>query len=317
MSVGVLGIQYGWGLQLATLAPHPDAVGATAGQFPLLWLAAPLAGVLVPLLLGPANTRTALPVPGRRRPAVLAGALLTSLALLAMPASSALWMAAGGLWVLQASLSITGDPIPSVGEAVRTMPRAVRQLALVQAASWLGLVWMGLSFAPAVATGVFGATSPDDPRVRDGVAWARLCLGASALVTIVVAFALPRLAARRGVPITHAIGLLAGAAGLVSVAVVPSPTWLLLSMVGVGMAWASTLSMPAVLLANALPAGKAGISLGIFTVFLVVPELLASLGIGWVMTRMLGSDHLTVVVAGGAFLALAALLVLRIPRTEA
>jgi maltose/moltooligosaccharide transporter len=317
MSFGVLGIQFGWGLQLATLDPRADVVGATAGSFPSPWLVAPLAGLLAQLSMGPPKTRTAPPVPGWRRPAVFAGAILASLAVLASPASSALWMASGVLWILHATLSLAGDPFPSIGEAVRTMPRVVRHLALVQAASWLGLVWMGLSFAPAVATGVFGATSPDDPRVRDGVAWAGRCLSAAALVTVVVAFALPKLAARRGVPVAHAIAQLAGAAGLVSVAIVPSPTWLLLSMVGVGMAWASTLSLPAIMLANALPEGKAGLSLGLFPVFLVIPELLASLGLGWVMTRLLGSDHTTAVVAGGAFLALAALLVLRVPRAEA
>jgi maltose/moltooligosaccharide transporter len=168
-----------------------------------------------------------------------------------------------------------------------------------------------------VATGVFGATGPEDPRFQEGVEWAGLCFSAYSLVTFLVAFALPPLAARRGLQVTHAIALLSGAAGLVSVAVVPSPAWLLLSMVGVGIAWASTLSMPYAMLANAIPEGKTGMYMGIFNFFIVIPEILASLGFGWVMTHLLGNDRMLAVVAGGAFLALAALLVLRVPRAEA
>jgi maltose/moltooligosaccharide transporter len=210
-----------------------------------------------------------------------------------------------------------GAALREIAEAVRTMPPTMRQLARVQVATWLGLFCMWLYFAPAVARGVFGATDPADPRYQQGVEWAGVCFGAYSLVCFCVAFLLPPMAQRRGAPTTHAICLLAGAAGLVSVAVVPSPGWLLASMVGVGIAWASTLSMPYAMLADAIPDGKTGVYMGIFNFFIVIPEIVASLGFGWVMTHLLGNDRMLAVVAGGGFLALAALLVLRVPRARA
>jgi len=102
------------------------------------------------------------------------------------------------------------------------------------------------------------------------------------------------------------------------VAVVTNPSMLLLSMVGVGIAWASTLSMPYSMLAGAIPAAKTGIYMGIFNFFIVIPEIIASLGFGWVMSHLLNNNRMAAVIAGGFFLALAALLVLRVnDRAEA
>jgi maltose/moltooligosaccharide transporter len=123
---------------------------------------------------------------------------------------------------------------------------------------------------------------------------------------------LPPLAKLRGAKGTHALCLLAGAAGLASVAVIHTPSMLLLSMAGVGIAWASTLSMPYSMLANALPPGKTGVYMGIFNFFIVIPEIVASLGFGWVMNNVLDNNRLAAVVAGGAFMAIAAVLVLRV-----
>jgi len=105
---------------------------------------------------------------------------------------------------------------------------------------------------------------------------------------------------------------MAGAAGLLSVAFITTPSMLLLSMTGVGIAWASTLSMPYSMLANALPAGKTGVYMGIFNFFIVIPEMVAALGFGWVMNNVLDNNRMAAVVAGGAFMAIAALLVLRV-----
>ena len=88
--------------------------------------------------------------------------------------------------------------------------------------------------------------------------------------------------------------------------------WLLLSMTGVGIAWASILSMPYAILSGSLPPARTGVYMGIFNFFIVIPEILASLGFGWVMLHLLGNDRLAAVVAGGAFLVLAAILVLRV-----
>jgi len=138
-------------------------------------------------------------------------------------------------------------------------------------------------------------------------------------VCFAFSFALLPLARRLGRRLTHAVCLTAGALGLVSVAAIDDKYLLLLPMVGVGMAWASTLAMPYAILAGALPHGKTGIYMGIFNFFIVIPEILAALGFGSLLERLLtddstlvmhlgGDNRLAVVVIGGFSLAVAAAL---------
>ena len=415
MSFGFLGIQFGWGLQMANMSAIYEYLGATPDQIPMLWLAAPLTGLIVQPIIGQMSDRTWSPRLGRRRPYFLVGAILSSLALLVMPHSSTLWMAAGTLWILDASINISMEPfrafvadllppadrtrgfamqsffiglgaviasampwvltnwfgvaasapgtIPAtvrlsfivgaaaffgavlytilttkekpppdlaafvrekaasagiaqgtraIVQAIREMPETMRQLALVQVFTWLGLFCMWLYFPIAVARNVFGAPDANSPLYQQGVEWAGVCFGAYSAVCFAFAFFLPPMARRNGAKGTHALCLLAGAAGLASVAVIHTPGLLLLSMTGVGIAWASTLSMPYSMLAGALPPGKTGVYMGIFNFFIVIPEIIASLGFGWVMNHLLDNNRLAAVVAGGACLAIAALLVLRV-----
>src|SRR5689334_16651251 len=109
MSFGFLGIQFGWGLQMANMSAIYEYLGARADQIPILWLAAPLTGLIVQPIIGHASDRTWNRL-GRRRPYFLTGAILSSLALILMPRSSALWMAAGLLWVLDTSINISMEP---------------------------------------------------------------------------------------------------------------------------------------------------------------------------------------------------------------
>jgi maltose/moltooligosaccharide transporter len=109
MSFGFLGIQFGWGLQMANMSPIYKYLGAADSQIPLLWLAAPLTGLIVQPIIGAMSDRTWGPL-GRRRPYFLIGALLSSLALILMPNCSALWMAAGLLWILDASINVSMEP---------------------------------------------------------------------------------------------------------------------------------------------------------------------------------------------------------------
>lgn len=109
MSFGFLGIQFGWGLQMANMSPIYKYLGASDSQIPLLWLAAPLTGFLVQPIIGAMSDRTWGPL-GRRRPYFLIGAILSSLALIAMPNCSSLWMAAGLLWILDASINVSMEP---------------------------------------------------------------------------------------------------------------------------------------------------------------------------------------------------------------
>jgi maltose/moltooligosaccharide transporter len=426
MAFGFLGIQFGWALQMANMSAIYEYLGADAHQIPMLWLAAPLTGLLVQPIIGHLSDRTWNRL-GRRRPYFLAGALLASFALIAMPHSSALWMAAGLLWIMDASINISMEPFrafvadllppeqrtrgyamqalfiglgaviasmlpwllydlfppgsesaasagagktipmavrvafyigavafltavlwtifttreypPEDLEAFRrmkaektgfraavveiahdflAMPLTMRRLAWVQIFSWLGFFCMWLYFGVAVARNIFGGT-PGTPEYDQGIAWAGNCFAMYSAVCFAFSFALPLLARRLGRRLTHALCLLAGALGLVSVAAIDDRYLLLLPMVGVGVAWASTLAMPYAILAGSLPPGKTGIYMGIFNFFIVIPEIMAALGFGTLLERLLtddsalvqllgGDNRLTVVVIGGLSLAIAAAL---------
>lgn len=112
--------------------------------------------------------------------------------------------------------------------------------------------------------------------------------------------------------LAHSICLLCGSLGLLSVFLIHDKYLLLLSMTGVGIAWASILAIPYSILAGALPAEKMGVYMGIFNFFIVIPEIVASLGFGWVMAHVLHNDRLAAVVAGGVFLLAASLLMQRV-----
>jgi maltose/moltooligosaccharide transporter len=416
MSFGFLGIQFGWGLQMANMSAIYEYLGARADQIPILWLAAPLTGLIVQPIIGHASDHTWGRL-GRRRPYFLAGAILSSVALILMPRSSALWMAAGLLWILDASINISMEPFRAfvadllpefqrtrgfamqslfiglgaviasalpylltnvvhtngarvagmipvtvrlsfyVGAAaflgavlwtvfttkeyppdnlaefqketserrggfaagareiltsVREMPRTMRQLAWVQLCTWMGLFCMWLYFPVAVAHNVFGASDTNSPVYSAGVEWAGICFGMYSLVCFGFSFLLPVLARRYGRKATHSLCLICGGVGLLSVAGLHNKYVLLLSMVGVGIAWASTLSMPYSILAGSLPAGKTGVYMGIFNFFIVIPEITASLGFGWVMGHLMHNNRIAAVVAGGIFFLLAAMLMQRV-----
>jgi maltose/moltooligosaccharide transporter len=415
MSFGFLGIQFGWGLQMANMSAIYEYLGARADQIPILWLAAPLTGLIVQPIIGHASDRTWGPL-GRRRPYFLAGAILSSAALILMPRSSALWMAAGLLWVLDACINISMEPFRAfvadllpefqrtrgfamqslfiglgavvasalpylltnffhvqantaagaipftvrlsfyIGAAaflgavlwtifttkeyppenlaefqkqkaehsglaasareiflsIREMPCTMRQLAWVQICTWMGLFCMWLYFPVAVARNVFGAPDTNSPLYSAGAEWAGVCFGMYSLVCFGFSFVLPTLARLYGRKTTHTLCLICGGLGLLSVAVIHDKYLLLLSMTGVGIAWASTLSMPYSILAGSLPHGKTGVYMGIFNFFIVIPEIAASLVFGWVMGHLLNNNRLSAVVAGGIFFLLAAMLTQRV-----
>jgi maltose/moltooligosaccharide transporter len=196
--------------------------------------------------------------------------------------------------------------------SIREMPHTMRQLAWVQICTWLGLFCMWLYFPVAVARDVFGAADTNSPLYSTGVEWAGICFGMYSLVCFGFSFALPALARQFGRKATHSFCLTCGGLGLISVAVIHNKYLLLLSMTGVGIAWASTLSMPYSILAGSLPRGKTGVYMGIFNFFIVIPEITASLGFGWVMGHLLNNNRVAAVVAGGVFFMLAAILTQRV-----
>src|SRR5580692_9332013 len=159
MSFGFLGIQFGWGLQMANMSAIYEYLGARADQIPILWLAAPLTGLLIQPLIGQASDHTWGRL-GRRRPYFLAGAILSSLMLLFMPNASALWMAAGMLWILDASINVSMEPFRAfvadiLPESQRTQGFAVQSLfiglgaVIASALPWLLVNYAGVSSSAA------------------------------------------------------------------------------------------------------------------------------------------------------------------------
>src|SRR6201996_297880 len=147
MSFGFVGIQFGWGLQMANMSAIYEYLGARADQIPILWLAAPLTGLIVQPLIGNASDHTWGPL-GRRRPYFLAGAILSSIALVLMPQSSALWMAAGLLWVLDASINISMEPFRAF--IADLLPESQRTRGFAMQSLFIGAGAVAASILPLV-----------------------------------------------------------------------------------------------------------------------------------------------------------------------
>lgn len=418
MNLGFWGVQIGNGLQIADASAIFEALGAEASQLPMLWLGAPMVGLLTQPIVGHMSDRTWVYWGGRwgkRQPYCLGGALLAALMLVAMPQAASLPQAVAMYWVLQLALNISIapnrplvgdllspghrtlgyalqgfciglgaicaaalpwvlehllhlDPAPEMGipavitwayrvgaaiclgsalwtfwrveeappaaslpqpdgpevggglaaikaiaQATATMPPIMRQLAGVQALTWAGIYCIFLYLPTAIALNILEAPNRQSPSYAQGVEWAGLCIAFYNLVCLGASGLIPALSRRWGRVVTHATCLMMGCGGLVSLLGVHSRYPILLSMVGVGIAWASVLSIPYSLLMDELDEGQSGVYMGLFNGFITLPQIAMSLGFGWVMRTVLDSSRLWALALGGFFLGLAALLMLRIP----
>lgn len=404
MSFGFFGIQFGWGLQMGNMSAIYEYLGAKESELPLLWLAAPLTGLIIQPIIGVMSDRTWHPVLGRRRPYFLVGAVLASVALLVMPHSGALWMAAGLLWILDASVNVSMEPFRAfvadllperqrtvgfamqsvfigagaviasklpgwlrdyggvsaetgVGQAIpqtvhvaftvgaivfflavlwtvfttkehppepdapkhelsgageiidalKKMPTRMKQLAVVQFFTWMGLFCMWIFFSVAVARNIMGATDTASKLYKDGIDLANNCFAVYNLVAFFAAMALLWVGRHFPAKWIHFFSLLAGGLGLASIGFVRTP--LILQWVcfgGIGIAWASILSMPYAMLSAALPANRMGVYMGIFNFFIVIPQILVAIVLSRVMEHFEGVNRLTAVVIGGVCMLIAA-----------
>ncbi len=407
MSFGFLGIQFGWGLQMANMSPIYKYLGADEGSIGYLWLAGPLTGLLVQPIVGAMSDRTWNQL-GRRRPYFLVGAVLASICLILMPNSSAVWMAAGLLWIMDASINITmepfrafvGDKLPEeqrtlgfvmqsffigigstlanalpyiltflgvvgvmksgipystliafivgaaaflgavlltvfttgeyppddmeaferkrnegnivgtiireIGEAIVEMPKTMKQLAIVQFFTWFALPFMWQYYGIAVARHVFGAADDKSDLFRQGTEWGGVCFAVYNFVCFLVAFAIPPLAAKIGRKGVHVFCLICGGLGLISTYFAVNPYFLWLGMAGVGIAWASILSMPYVILAGAIKPERMGVYMGVFNLFIVIPQVTQNLLTPQIYKSVLGGDALNAVLLGGFSMLVAA-----------
>jgi maltose/moltooligosaccharide transporter len=185
----------------------------------------------------------------------------------------------------------------------------MRQLAVVQFFTWLGLFCMWMFFGLTTARNVFGATDEKSPVFNQGIEWGGVCFAVYSIVCFAVAFALPKLAHYWGQKIVHGAALVCGGLGLLSVFFIRDPYLLLLTMVGVGIAWASILSLPYAILAGALPASRMGVYMGVFNFFIVLPEIIAAVSFQPLIKNVFHNNPLYVVMLGGMSLLVAALLV--------
>lgn len=188
----------------------------------------------------------------------------------------------------------------------------MKQLAPVQIFTWLGLFCMWLYFGLMCAYHVFNAPSVKSELFDRGVEWAGWCFAVYSIVCFLVAFLLPKVAGATSRKLVHGVSLALGGLSLLSIYWITDPNVLQWTMIGVGIAWASILSMPYAMLSSALPQGKMGIYMGVFNFFIVIPEILASVALQPLVKNVFQNNPLYVVMLGGASLLVAALFVLRV-----
>jgi len=412
MSFGFFGIQFGFALQNANVSRIFQTLGAELDKISILWIAAPVTGLLVQPIIGYLSDRTWHPYWGRRRPFFFTGAILASIALFLMPNSSVLWMAAMVLWIMDASINISmepfrafvGDKLPPVQrttgfafqtffiglgaviasllpyiftnylnisntaapgiipdsvkysfyigaviflsavmwtvfttkefppediekweeeklrnkglfngiieitKGIGTMPKTMLQLAIVQFFTWLAFFSMWIYTTAGVAQNAYGTTDTTSKSFQDAGDWVGVMFMVYNGISALAAFLLPLLAAKIGRRFTHMICLIIGGIGLISIFFVKDHQLLLLPMICVGLAWASTLTMPYAILAGALPANKMGFYMGVFNFFIVIPQIVAAAILGFFVNHVFNNQSIYALVVGGVSMIIAGLM---------
>lgn len=419
MSVGFFGIQTGFALQNGNASRILQTFGANVEHLPLFWLAAPLTGMIVQPIIGHMSDRTWTKL-GRRRPFILFGALITTLALIFLPHSGGLAsilpplvMGAGMLMLMDTSINITMEPfralvadnlpasqyskgfavqtcligigaligswmpyvfaeyfhiaktapegvVPdnvlysfyvgaailliailwtvfttkeyppeketittkdkaadesgSIWNAMKNMPRAMRELGWVQFFSWFALFSMWVFTTPAIAQHIYkvplGDTSSD--AYADAGNWVGILFGIYNVVSAVYALFLPKIAQRWSKKGAHAFSLVAGGLSLISIYFITNPTMLIIPMIGIGFAWGSILSMPYSMLSASLPAKKMGVYMGLFNFFITLPQICNGILGGMIVKYLFHDNSIFAIVMAGVFLIFGALATMRV-----
>ena len=412
MSFGFFGIQFGFALQNGNVSRIFQTLGAELDKIAILWIAAPVTGLLVQPIIGYLSDRTWHPYWGRRRPFFFTGAILASIALFIMPNASVLWMAAGLLWILDASINISmepfrafvGDKLPAsqrtsgfafqtlfiglgaviasllpylftnvfhisntapkgiippsvkysfyiggvvylaavmwtvfttkefppenikkweeeklknkgifsgiveITKGIGTMPKTMLQLAVVQFFTWLAFFSMWIYTTAGVAQNAYGTTDPTSKNFQDAGDWVNIMFMVYNGVAALGAFLLPILAGKIGRSYTHMICLIIGGIGLIGIFFIQSHWFLLVPMIAVGLAWASTLTMPYAILAGALPPDKMGFYMGVFNFFIVIPQIVAAAILGFFVNHVFNNQSIYALVVGGISMVIAGLM---------
>lgn len=420
MSFGFLGIQFGFALQNANVSRIFETLGASKDALPILWLAAPVTGLVVQPIIGYYSDRTWHQKWGRRRPFFAVGAILATLALFGMPNSGVLWVSVVMLWLMDASINISMEPfrafvgdmlpneqrtsgfamqsffiglgaiiasalpyvmtnwlgISNVAEdggipasvkwsfyiggiayfcavmwtvfntkeyppddieklkeenaskgvftglkesfmGIFKMPKTMVQLAFVQFFSWFALFGMWIYTTSAVTSHIYNTSDTSSAIYNEGADWVGICFAVYNGIAAVIAFLLPVVAKKVTRRITHLLALMCGGIGLISVYFISDPNLLLVSMIGVGIAWASILSMPYAMLSSILPANKMGYYMGVFNFFIVIPQIVAAGILGFMLKSFFGNVSIYALIIGGISLLVAGVLCLIVQDNEA
>ena len=196
----------------------------------------------------------------------------------------------------------------------KNMPLTMRQLSYVQFFSWFGLFGMWVFTTPAIAHHIYGLALDDtySKAYQEAGDWVGVMFGVYNAVSAVFAFFLPAIAARLGRKRTHSISLVIGGLGLLSIYVINDPVWLIVSMLGVGVAWASILAMPYAILAGSIPSSKMGVYMGIFNFFIVLPQIVNALLGGPMVKYFYGGNPVYAIITSGLSFLIAAILVIKV-----
>ncbi|MGA9334431.1 MAG: MFS transporter, partial [Rudaea sp.] len=235
-------------------------------------------------------------------------------------ADTQLYSAAGSVFAYGiAQLVASGIRKPNLFTEVITdlhaMPVTMRRLAIVQLFSWFALFAMWTYTTAAVTQVHFGATDTQSAAYNIGANWAGVLFAAYNAFAAVAAMLIPWMTRRLGVRVSHLVNLWLGGLGLISFLLIRDPHWLLLSMVGVGFAWASILSLPYAMLSDSVPGSKMGAYMGIFNLFVVIPQLLAASVLGSMLKTFFADAPINALLVGGISLLLAGPFTLWIPET--
>jgi maltose/moltooligosaccharide transporter len=208
--------------------------------------------------------------------------------------------------------SVSKGSLKDIFTDFRNMPKTMKQLGLVQFFTWFALFSMWVFTTDAVATHVYGLTGDYSHSVEYNEAGNKVstAFGVYNFVAMVYALCLPFIAKFIGRKMTHAFSLIAGGVGLISIYFIKDPAMLNFSMVGVGLAWASILAMPYVILSSSIPAGKLGIYMGIFNFFITFPQIINGFFGGWIVKHLYGGQSIYAIVLAGIFMICAAVSVI-------
>jgi maltose/moltooligosaccharide transporter len=193
---------------------------------------------------------------------------------------------------------------------MKNMPETMKKLAWVQMFTWFALFSMFIYSTSAITSFHFGSTDPKSIQYNEGANWVGILMAVYNGVAAIIAFLIPVISKKIGRVLTHTICLIIGGLGLISMYFLKDPNLLLISMIGVGIAWASLLTIPYAILSGALPQKKMGVYMGIFNFFLVIPQILAAAVLGLLVETLFHGNAIYAIVLGGVTMVIAGILML-------